>query len=173
MKADTDAVKGSYLLKWRSLLGTTSNDNSVAYSWNLIVVFLSYAMAPQGQGYGYTPSQPDTASYGGYGQAPPTSFMTPAPVSQSQTANVMTPMPPSGFQPGPNAGMPHAASASAPAPAPAPVEKPPIPAEHKVLQDTFEALRTKCLAAANHPVSLIFYYFNVHVWTLWIIFTLY
>ena len=60
-------------------------------------------------------------------------------------------MPQSGFQPGVNAG-PSAQPTPAP---PAPVEKPPIPAEHKVLQDTFEALRTNCLSAANHPVSPI------------------
>merc|ERR1719206_758354 len=34
---------------------------------------------------------------------------------------------------------------------PAPVEKAPIPDEHKVLQEVFEALRAKCVAAANHP----------------------
>jgi len=35
---------------------------------------------------------------------------------------------------------------------PAPVQpKAPIPAEHQVLQDVFEALRNKCVASANHP----------------------
>merc|ERR1719249_335623 len=36
-------------------------------------------------------------------------------------------------------------------PPPAPVEKAPIPAEHQVIQDVFDALRTKCVAAASHP----------------------
>merc|ERR1712186_320164 len=38
-----------------------------------------------------------------------------------------------------------------PPPPPAPVEKAPIPAEHQVIQDVFDALRTKCVAAASHP----------------------
>ncbi len=34
-----------------------------------------------------------------------------------------------------------------------PVEKGPIPQEHKVLQEVFDGLRSRCVAAANHPVS--------------------
>ena len=34
-----------------------------------------------------------------------------------------------------------------------PKPKGPIPAEHQVLQDVFDGLKTRCLAAASHPVS--------------------
>ena len=46
---------------------------------------------------------------------------------------------------------------TAPAPAPVqqvqPVEKGPIPAEHLIIQEVFDTLRERCLAAANHPVT--------------------
>ena len=34
-----------------------------------------------------------------------------------------------------------------------PKPKGPIPAENQVLQDVFDGLKTRCLAAASHPVS--------------------
>ena len=86
-------------------------------------------------------------------------FMTPAPVDQ-YPANHATP---GNFQQHQNNygnvgnAPPPAAAAPAPvkkAPEP-PVQKGPIPSEHQVLQQVFDALRTKCLSAANHPVSLI------------------
>ena len=64
-------------------------------------------------------------------QQQPANFMTPAPMQQQQ----------------PRAEPP-------PPPAPAkPKEILPIPPEHLDLQTTFDGLRMKCLAAANHPVS--------------------
>jgi len=46
---------------------------------------------------------------------------------------------------------PAVSASPAPPQPPVPVEKPPIPDEHKILQEVFEALRAKCVAAANHP----------------------
>merc|ERR1719495_2528413 len=46
---------------------------------------------------------------------------------------------------------PALSASPAPHQPPVPVEKPPIPDEHKILQEVFEALRAKCVAAANHP----------------------
>lgn len=34
-----------------------------------------------------------------------------------------------------------------------PKPKAPIPTEHQIIQDVFDGLRGRCLAAANHPVS--------------------
>ncbi len=69
--------------------------------------------------------------------------MTPAPV-QTQSQSVMQPTQ-QPQQPPANFGRSRAA--------PAPVEKGPIPAEHLVLQEVFDGLRNKCVAAANHPVN--------------------
>ena len=38
---------------------------------------------------------------------------------------------------------------------PQPVQKGPIPADHQILQDVFDGLKTRCMAASNHPVSYI------------------
>merc|ERR1719259_1391633 len=80
------------------------------------------------------------------------------PSTQYQQPNIMTPQPPAAMQQPqlPPAMMEPAAPGQqqtiqqAPPP-PAPVEKAPIPAEHQVIQDVFDALRTKCVAAASHP----------------------
>ena len=70
---------------------------------------------------------------------------------------MMTPQPPPAV-----GGMQHAAVMGDPAPiTPAapqcqpepPKPKAPIPTEHQALHDVFDSLRTKCIAAANHPVS--------------------
>ena len=61
-----------------------------------------------------------------------------------QPNNIMTPQ----------ALPPAAAPVKAPTPEPVkPVEKGPIPAENRIIQEVFDALRERCLAAANHPVS--------------------
>ena len=41
------------------------------------------------------------------------------------------------------------------APANVPKPKAPIPAEHEILQVVFDGLKTRCLAAASHPVCNI------------------
>ena len=35
-----------------------------------------------------------------------------------------------------------------------PKPKEPIPPEHQILQDVFDGLKTRCLAAASHPVNV-------------------
>ena len=35
---------------------------------------------------------------------------------------------------------------------PQPVQKGPIPADHQILQEVFDGLKNRCLAASNHPV---------------------
>jgi hypothetical protein len=47
-----------------------------------------------------------------------------------------------------------AAPATVPEP---PKEKAPLPAEHAQIQDVFDGLKNKCLAAANHPVRTDFH----------------
>ena len=74
--------------------------------------------------------------------------------------NIMTPQAPEPVQAAPPAP-------AAPAEPPKPVEKGPIPAEHLIIQEVFDALRERCLAAANHPVTiftlkLIFSCFNFY-----------
>ena len=61
--------------------------------------------------------------------------------------NIMTPQAPEPVQAAPPAP-------AAPAEPPKPVEKGPIPAEHLIIQEVFDALRERCLAAANHPVTI-------------------
>ena len=59
-----------------------------------------------------------------------------------------------GFQPTPQA---HTPAPPAPAPVsepPKPIEKGPIPSEHEILQEVFDGLKDKCLAAASHPVII-------------------
>lgn len=41
-----------------------------------------------------------------------------------------------------------------------PKPKGPIPAENQVLQDVFDGLKTRCLAAASHPVSKKYHFFE-------------
>jgi len=107
--------------------------------------------------------------------AQPTNFFTPAPLP-SQPAPSW-----GGFQPGPtatinqqqqqqqqqpgafppptpaysNEGVQHPANQpqhQAPPPQPEPAQPPaPIPAEHQVIQDVMESLRSKCQQAASHP----------------------
>ena len=36
-----------------------------------------------------------------------------------------------------------------------PKPKEPIPPEHQILQDVFDGLKTRCLAAASHPVNVL------------------
>ena len=57
--------------------------------------------------------------------------------------NVMTPQAPE----------PVSAAPPAPVQPVQPVEKGPIPAEHLIIQEVFDTLRERCLAAANHPVT--------------------
>ena len=73
--------------------------------------------------------------------AAPTQFMTPAPVSSTQQQQQREP--PANFGRG-----------GKPAAPPVPVDKGPIPPEHAVLQEVFDGLRNKCVAAANHPVRV-------------------
>eukprot|EP00095_Tigriopus_kingsejongensis_P008051 maker-scaffold201_size263271-snap-gene-1.32 protein:Tk08051 transcript:maker-scaffold201_size263271-snap-gene-1.32-mRNA-1 annotation:"hypothetical protein CAPTEDRAFT_20326" len=106
---------------------------------------------------GFNPQPPSMGGDpGGYGapsagyaqppQGPPSNFMTPAPVDPP--ANMMTPTQFQHRAPGPSGSL-----GGGPSPPGPPQEKLPIPAEHQELQDVFESLRTKCLSAANHPVS--------------------
>ena len=41
-----------------------------------------------------------------------------------------------------------------------PKPKEPIPSEHQILQDVFDGLKTRCLAAASHPVNVFTFYFD-------------
>ena len=87
--------------------------------------------APAPGYYGYEQQQQQPQQPQGHFAQQPANFMTPAPMQQQQ----------------PRAEPP-------PPPAPAkPKEILPIPPEHLDLQTTFDGLRMKCLAAANHPVS--------------------
>lgn len=38
---------------------------------------------------------------------------------------------------------------------PQPVQKPPVPADHEILQRVFEDLKNRCNSAAGNPVSLL------------------
>ena len=89
------------------------------------------APAPGYYGYDQQQQQPQQPLQPqGHFSQQPANFMTPAPVQQQQ---------------------PKAEPPTPPAPA-KPKEILPIPPEHLDLQTTFDGLRMKCLAAANHPV---------------------
>lgn len=91
------------------------------------------------------PTQPPAAGNAGPGGW---AGFTPAPVPQ-QTPGPAAPSYQGGyFQP-----QEPAPPANQPAPAPAPLAAPPapIPAEHQVIQDTLESLRSKCQQVAAHP----------------------
>ena len=61
----------------------------------------------------------------------------------------MTPQPPQqAAQPPPKAETPEP---------PQPVQKGPIPADHQILQEVFDGLKNRCLAASNHPVCYKFF----------------
>jgi len=99
---------------------------------------LAPAPAPIPGWTGFQPAPVQSVVPGGFGQQP-----TPANFAAQQ------PMGYQGFQPSEPVHQP--ASPPTPVAAPEPTPPAPIPAEHQVIQDTLESLRSKCQQAAGHP----------------------